>query len=293
MSTDGAVRIGGVAPPRALLAALVDDAAIFPPGNAPMTEALSAHLAFGQAAHSWLVGRFLCTASRLGELAAALADAETPDHREPIRLSVVADTGVDAIPEIRQTVADDDRFALAGIEVALPRDGREPVRDVTPVLPDVTVYVEIPRVPAWREALHAVADSPYAAKLRTGGLDASAFPTERELAAFIVECVRMSTAFKLTAGLHNAIRHRDPATGFEHHGFLNAILATDAAVRGADVDDVERLLATTEASVLVALLSELGPDRAACARSFFVSFGSCSTQEPVDDLVALGLMPGV
>ena len=41
------------------------------------------------------------------------------------------------------------------------------------------------------------------------------------------------TPFKCTAGLHNAVRHRAADTGFEHHGFLNVLLATRQAFDGA------------------------------------------------------------
>ena len=40
-----------------------------------------------------------------------------------------------------------------------------------------------------------------------------------------------------------------------------------------------------------ALVGGWSPDRVARARAVFTSFGTCSVLEPVDDLVALGLLP--
>jgi hypothetical protein len=110
-------------------------------------------------------------------------------------------------------------------------------------------------------------------------------PTPREVAGFIRECRRLQLPFKATAGLHSAVRH-DGA-----HGFLN-ILA--AAVFG----DEERAL-TDEDRTAFALTPEAFSWRgetasaeklAAVRRDLFVSIGSCSFFEPVEDLQALGIL---
>ena len=55
-----------------LLAGLVDDAGLFPPEQLPMAAALARHRADEAAGHPMLTHRFLCPASRLGELRAEL-----------------------------------------------------------------------------------------------------------------------------------------------------------------------------------------------------------------------------
>jgi len=107
------------------------------------------------------------------------------------------------------------------------------------------------------------------------------------VAAWIDAALDRETAFKCTAGLHHAVRHRDRETGFEHHGFLNVLLATRAALDGASVGEVEAVLEDRYANDLVALArtSDLPG-----ARRWFTSFGSCSVTEPLDDLLALGLL---
>ena len=52
---------------------------------------------------------------------------------------------------------------------------------------------------------------------RAGGRTRS--PSEAELAAVVAACAGPRLPFKLTAGLHHAVRHLDPETGFEQHGF--------------------------------------------------------------------------
>ena len=92
-------------------------------------------------------------------------------------------------------------------------------------------------------------------------------------------------AFKCTAGLHNALRHTDPDTGFEHHGFLNVLAATRVALDGGDV---EGALAERDGAALVAALPDA--DTLVRTRRWFVSFGSCSVTDPRDDLRTLGLV---
>ena len=47
---------------------LFDDAALFPPGNAAMPDAVAGHAGYRQAWYAGLVGRFVCPAGRLAEL---------------------------------------------------------------------------------------------------------------------------------------------------------------------------------------------------------------------------------
>ena len=127
-----------------------------------------------------------------------------------------------------------------------------------------------------------------AAKFRTGGLAAELFPTPIELAAVICACRDRELPFKLTAGLHHAIRHTDPETGFIHHGFLNVLVATAQAVQAAEVADVGATLAITDPVPLIEATRRVLNDD----RPLWIGFGSCSVLEPVEDLARLGLLPG-
>ena len=98
-------------------------------------------------------------------------------------------------------------------------------------------------------------------------------------------------ALKCTAGLHSAVRHTDPATGFVHHGFLNVLLAVDALATGAPAAASTDWLTETDTGALVAALRAWPADRATRARAAFTSFGTCSVTEPVDDLVRSSLLP--
>ena len=276
----------------ALFRHLVDDAAMFPPGSLPLAEAVVAHRAHLESPYADLVGPFVCTDEDLMKVAAEAARTGAG----PLRVSVVISGGAGGIePAVRWGDRSKD-VEVTAIEVRLrneddlSRNALRVVRACDDCLDEETAYVEIGLEGAWERALDVVADAGYAAKLRTGGMDASLFPTEDQVAAFVTACLDREVAFKCTAGLHNAVRHTDSETGFEHHGFLNVLLGTRASLDGDSQDEVAAVLASRDGASLAARALELSEGHAASTRRWFTSFGSCSIDEPRHDLSALHLM---
>jgi hypothetical protein len=272
-----------------LFAALVDDAGLFPPERLPMDAAVARHRGDTANAHPVLTHRFLCPASRLEELRSRLK----PDERW--RIGLITDVPLDDLKDVLAVVDEDPRLALETIEVRIPAG--EPQAAVAQVLAAVgerdstAVCVELsPAAPGWEQALAAVAEHGLWAKVRCGGLEAAAFPTAEQLAAFLVAATGADVPFKATAGLHHALRYRDATTGFDHHGFLNLLLATCRAVDGARPDEVEAALGIDEGRELAEQARAVPRGVAQRARSRFRAYGSCSTSEPVEDLTELGLI---
>jgi len=313
MSTAGRSNIGvasagstssGAAPgpaPKELFARLIDDAAIFPPGNATLAAAVSQHRRLRAGHLGQYVGPLLCAASRLAELGLVLDDEAMEDGAElpGLDIAVVVDTATSSVAELAGAVQADDRLDLQGVEVALRGDtdlGSTARRTVAALiaaeLPDsCAIYVEVPLVRTSFDALDVLSEYDLRAKLRTGGADAAAFPDEAAVAAFLNACLDRELALKCTAGLHHAVRHTDPTTGFEHHGFLNVLLATHTLIAGATVQDAVAVLAERDGEVLADTARALSAAEAARARRSFASYGSCSVTEPIDDLASLALLP--
>jgi len=282
----------------ALFAGLFDDAAIFPPGNAAIPDALRGYAASREGPHGHFVGSFVCSSDRLEELLDAL-----PPESPPLDLALVMRGGAAALPAVLSTVERAPRLVLRAVEVAAGQDGVPRTAAALHALPSgVHGYVEVPLNDELPIAVRSVAEAGSRVKLRTGGTQAFDFPGEDALAAALGACLRAQVPFKLTAGLHHAVRHRDPATGFEHHGFLNVLAAlaratgdagaADSATLSAagTVDLVATVLAERDPAVLIARVAALSDEQARRVRSRFVSFGTCSTAEPVADLLELGLL---
>ena len=270
----------------ALLSALVDDAGLFPPERLPMSRAVARHRADEAAAHPVLTHRFLCAAGWLADLRSHLVD-------EVLRLGLIVDAGPAGAPDAVAAVRAEPRLRLEAVEVALPAsDVAGAARMHVPTLATIAapVFVELPRVHGWRDALEVIAAGGVGAKVRCGGMDAALFPSATELAAMVMAVVAAGVPWKATAGLHHAVRYRDPRTGFDHHGFLNLLVAVGRAVAGGTESDVTAALTIEAGQELAAEVRAAGEEAGARARRSLIAYGSCSTGAPIADLGALGLL---
>lgn len=271
-----------------LLERLLDDAAVFPPGNATLSQAFAGHREHRSAWYADLVGVLLLPASALKEAAAHLQ----PEER--IAIGVIGDLPLAQLAPALSGV--DPRLPVRQVEAAVGKRGEDPqpgLRALLALLAEQGLpgYAEIPLTWGLLAALDTVAEAraaglPVAAKFRTGGLAAELFPTPMELAAVICACRDRALPFKLTAGLHHAVRHTDPETGFVHHGFLNVLAGACAAAEGAEVADVAAVIGTTQPLTLM----EAARTRRHGERPLWVGYGTCSIGEPLDDLTQLGLV---
>ena len=266
-----------------LFDALLDDAAVFPPGNLPLAEAVPAHAQHEQAPYAGLVGAFVLAARDLDALASCTVSL--PAGSLPLSLTVPLGELGGALSRAAGIAA----VRLVGLEVALAADDvASGVVDALADVPDdLEVYVELPRDGRRDDVIAALSGTRLRAKLRTGGVRTELYPDEAELASTITSVIRNGLSFKATAGLHHALRNTDPDTGFEQHGFLNVLMGADAATRGASAGEIARLLAQRDPAVVASAIQELG----AGVRETFRSFGTCSIADPVDELVDLGLLP--
>ncbi len=251
-----------------------DDAAIFPPGNAAMDVAVRTHVAVSGSPLGRHLGPFVCSADRLPALGDALAAADV----DGLDLALVTPLG--AAPAAIAAAHDDPRLRLRAVEVSGTVPG-----DTLPAVPAETMLA------VERAAEPFDLPDDVVLKLRTGGETPGAFPDEATLASALEAALQQGLRFKLTAGLHHAVRHTDPATGFEHHGFLNVVLATHAALTGSA--DVAEALHLRDAAVVAAGIADLDEAERGAVRSRFLSFGTCSITEPIDDLRLLGLLDEV
>jgi hypothetical protein len=217
-----------------------------------------------------------------------------------------------------------DRAAVAVLEMKLPdapgdvlppllRDHwQSKLIDVPPILTalakDTAVFVEAPMGRHWlarlSAAIEAIAQFNSQAsgrrlgfKLRCGGLDASAFPATEQVALALALCREMDVPFKATAGLHHPIRRFDAGVQTTMHGFINVFGAGILLnASGLGLHPLLQILDDEDASSFHfdaggfrwRDASVATSDIVAQRRRSMISFGSCSFDEPRDDLRALG-----
>ena len=307
---------------RALLERLIDDAGLFPPAALPMRAALRAHARLRESAYWWIAGRFVAPASRLDELAAARSAADGP-----LDLSVVLDSGASGAKgdTVRADLHRIDRLGgldgvtVSSLEARLPNLTLDDaamqriVADLVERYPsaEVAFWYESAYDAGWKAApeswltvlSNARAGAPpnvtIGAKVRCGGAAPGAAPSVEDLAAFLLAAHAHDVPWKATAGLHHPVRGAVGAGGGTvAHGFLNLFFAGAALHAGAlDAARVPDVLAETDPRAFVVdpvhaawRGVRLEPEQIAAARARCAAFGSCSFDEPVNDLRELGIV---
>jgi len=248
-----------------LLAGLIDYAGLFPPAALEMDEAARNYAAYRFGPQVWALGRFVIPLARLAELPA-----------RDWKLSVLATPAADLPPEVDV------------VEVKMDR--AEDIRAWARAKPGLVRYVEIPIATDPTDLVAALAATGARAKVRTGGVTPEAVPAAADLARFLCACAQANVRFKATAGLHHPVRSA------QMHGFVNLFLAAALAYEGAAPPEIA---ATLEERAPSAFHWDDGGvnwhghrlTTRQIARSrdtFAISFGSCSFEEPLADLRALG-----
>lgn len=285
---------------RALLDGLVDYAGLFPPAGLAMSDAVRNYAAYRRGQTRGMLARFVVPAARLEEFTAeATARRSADDKPWPLAVLAAVDDAatLDAFERAQRGA-----FVIDTIEAKA-----ESVADIVRIargLAGRVVYVEIPIREDPSVLIAALKANGLRAKVRTGGVTAEAFPNPDDLMRFLAACVTRQLPFKATAGLHHPLRGdyaltyaADAARG-EMYGFLNVFLSAAFLLAGYDAATVAPLLVERDASQLQVSGEQIrwrtlhvDQDQLRAARRLAGSFGSCSFDEPVQDLAALSLLP--
>src|SRR5215475_1961197 len=299
---------------RDLLLGLIDYAGLFPPAALDMRTATRKYAEHRESEYRWALGRFVVPVARLDEFEKAV-EGILPDGGwegdDFWRLSALGggdlSSDLNRIAEFNKKYATLDSPAgvaiidIIEIKAARPADVEDAMR-LTPT--KLTPYFEIPISGDPTELIKSVAETEARAKVRTGGVTADAFPSSFDLARFIKICAEEDVPFKATAGLHHPMRsvnkltYEPDSASATMHGFLNVFLAAAFAQSGMDVDRLVELLEEKSPDVFqfnsggvtwrdeMIVRGQLRNSRNLLA----IAFGSCSFEEPIEDLKKIGLL---
>ncbi len=292
---------------RAVLAEAIDYAGLFPPASLDMASVVANYRAYRRSADAWSLGRLVIPAARLEELAAEGAGAwrddaaARPGDAVPWRISALI--GVDVAAAAAQVARFNARHAAhAVVDSVETRAGSpEEIGALAGTFGALEHFVELPLDRELAPLLEALRACGARAKIRTGGVVASAIPPARDVARFLRACADAGVAFKATAGLHHPVRGEYrltyDATSAQGtmYGYLNLFLAAAQAREGASVDTLQATLELQGPAGLEVSDAEIRWDGqhastqslAAARAAFALAFGSCSFREPLDDLGTL------
>ncbi len=314
---------------RTLLTGIIDYAGLFPPAKLDMEPAIRNFARYRGCDDRWMLGRFICPASRLEEL---YAFAELFEESPAFAFSILgtpagedehwlADLGTQLSATESFVGHFTGRVEVGALELKLPPCWSDSaLRDSLPQrivermgsATRVPCFVEAAPGPAFAAdfaaAARCLADynrdvgdtAPhFGMKYRSGGVEASAFPPIDALALALLECRDANVPLKFTAGLHHPLRHFNDSVDTKMHGFINVWLAgLLAQVHALNATDTARILSAEGSAAFVfddesARFEDWAIDTAQIRdlrETALLSFGSCSFDEPREDLRALSWM---
>lgn len=249
---------------RVLLESLIDYAGLFPPASLSLRDAIRNYDEYRHGEYAFALGRFVVPAAQMREVPSdfPLSVVATPDSIPDAFVVEVKAKNAEEIDVIRQQVAKQ------------------------------MMYVEVADI----DLIDILAHYGFRAKIRTGGVTRDAFPPVEQVAMFIQACRKKKVPFKATAGLHHPIRCAKPFTYDANsptgtmHGFINVFLA--AAMPGSATqilrEENARAFGFDDGGVWFRDLRVTTDELERVRTQSAISFGSCSFEEPIADLKALG-----
>ena len=298
---------------RALLAHSIDYAGMFPPCSLELEPALGKQAEYVRLHDSWMLGAFVLP---VGQFDAAKQILSQFDPQHPLRVSTLGPKteNVAAFCEgLEETAASIRSFSVHNVdlvsvvqlEMFLPHDVELPLlREARAVIGDLPAFWEVSperteQTIALLADLNSDVDKPtFGFKLRTGGVTADAFPTPQQIAKALVRPATHQVPIKFTAGLHHPMRQYRDEVQTKMHGFLNvlgaAVLAAehkwDAHQTAAMLEDENPESFSFDDEFFAWHEWKIDIKRLKDRRKFVTSFGSCSFEEPREDLRALNFL---
>ena len=298
---------------RQLLERSIDYAGLFPPCNLELKAALSNQAGYVRSADEWMLSTFVLPAARFDEASDHVSLFESGHPLAISALGPKTESAGEFMAELRKTIEGLQSFAgphagavsVRQLEMALPRQTDAGVlAEARGMLSGVELQSFWESQPnAAEETIDLLAEHNSAGherlfgyKLRTGGVTADAFPTSQQIARALVVATQTRVPMKFTAGLHHPVRQHREEVQTKMHGFLNVLGAgVMAAQHRWDEKQTAEMLECEEASAF-SFDDEsfrwrewkIGSDQIATHRKLITSFGSCSFDEPREDLAALG-----
>jgi hypothetical protein len=296
-----------------LLAQSIDYAGMFPPCSLALEPAMQNQARYVRSLDNWMLGAFVLPVEQFG-VARELLSHFDPLH--PLHVAALgpktgnADAFLEALEDADVAIRslskyDVDLVSVSHLEMFLPRDTDGALlKEARSIIGDFPAFWEAPPDRA-EKTIVLLAEhnsdkdvATFGYKLRTGGITADAFPSSAQIAMSLVTPATHQLPIKFTAGLHHPIRQFRDEVRTKMHGFLNVL--------GAAVLAAEHRWDVRQAAIM---LDDENPDSFSFSQDFFAwrdwkidverlkyrrkfvaSFGSCSFDEPREDLRALGLL---
>jgi|ERR1700730_4613849 hypothetical protein len=300
---------------RALLERSIDYAGMFPPCSIELEPALKNQAEYVRSPDAWMLSTFVLP---VAQFEAAEKSLSQFDPKHPLRISVLgpkSETAAEFIAALKKTTEairsfqaqHVDLVLVVQLEMLLPQNvDLKELNEARSIIGDLKLqaFWEAP-VDAAEETIDLLAAhnsktkaTAFGYKLRTGGVTADAFPVSIQIARALIAAAQHHVPIKFTAGLHHPVRQFRDEVQTKMHGFLNVLGAGVLAAEHqwneqqtvAMLEDEDASAFSFHDTVFAWREWEITMDRIKARRKLMTSFGSCSFDEPREDLRALNFL---
>ena len=306
---------------------LIDYAGLFPPASLSLAQAFHNYIFYIQGEYKWMLNKFIIPAKKLGELSELISEMRINNQIPFSVLGTSGETISDFNKNLSNDIKNIIEFKnkngeLVNVDVFEVRPPKEVLEeenndDMLDLMIGVSTELEKAigkSIPIFYEAALAddyesiiirVAetiaslDNNCGFKLRTGGTDALAFPKPEQIAFAIMTCCEFNVPMKCTAGLHHPIRHFNESVSAYMHGFFNVFGGGILAYTN-NLDEMELLDILNDEDPYEFVFKEDGfewneiqvsnSQIKEVREKFMISYGSCSFDEPIEDLITMEML---
>ena len=306
---------------------LIDYAGLFPPAKLNLHDTLVNMLRGQKFTEFWMISSLVLPVNQLDNLISTLVDLGETDAFFPISFvasraeseTVFFDTLNTDIKRIKEFFELHPNFSAKAFEIALPpsichsenRDNLSLfVKDTASILIEAKLnpFIEVSAGEHWLSSMHiavtAIAEinknsaEKASFKIRCGGIKPEMMPPSENVAHTILYCKEKGISLKATAGLHHPLKHFNDDLGGLMHGFINVFgSAILAKVNDFSFETLVQMLNDEKPDSFIFSENTLSwknysvtSEEIKKYRSFITSYGSCSFDEPIEDLQTLKLL---
>ena len=293
---------------------LIDYAGLFPPAQLEIGSSIRNYAEYVKSIDKWMMSQFIIPVSRLHEIPRELMEKFSKKH--PLVLSLISGNiinEIDIATHFFETYPEEVIFSGHESRISDLSTFTQDLLDVHQLCKnqnfDFDSFYEVAPSQNWinemNDAIAKIAtfntnhNVNVGFKLRCGGVEAQMFPTVENIAHTILACRNSNLSMKFTAGLHHPIRHYSALVQTKMYGFFNVFIGGMVAHKF-----------NLELDALIEILIDENPDNfifddnglnwkdyfisnseiQTYRDKSFISYGSCSFNEPRADLQKLGLL---
>ena len=293
---------------------LIDYAGLFPPSKLEIEPSLKNYAEYIESADKWIMSQFIIPVSRLNEIPADLMEKYSEDF--PLNLSLISGDICKDIGTVNQFInMNNNSTIFTGYESRISNLATfsQNLLDVHELRQNQNLnfesFYEVSPNDNWMHqmnkavsiisAFNAEYEAGVGFKLRCGGMEANMFPPAENIAQAILACRDESVSMKFTAGLHHPVRHYSKSLKTKMYGFFNIFIGGMIAHKfNLETDALTTILMDENSENFTfddnglhwRTYSISSLEIQNYRQESFISYGSCSFNEPREDLQQLGLL---